>query len=86
MPTMYGIKSCIDTVDALKAFSDAKVDIEYRDFNDNIVYLKEFLKIRDKETVIFEEVKAQGGIGIPCYVLSDGTITLDTEEALRRSK
>lgn len=83
---MYGIRSCIDTVEALKIFDANGVSIDYRDFNDDIRYLKEFLQIRDQETELFAESKEAGGIGIPCYVLPDGTYTLDTAAALRTAE
>ena len=41
------------------------------------------LKLRDTEA-LFDEVKEKGNIGIPCFQLEDGTLTLDLEEVLRR--
>lgn len=42
--------------------------------------LKEFLKLRDSSPV-FDDAKRQGYVGIPCFVLEDGTVTLSPEEA-----
>ena len=42
--------------------------------------LREFLEIRDKET-IFEQVKEHHGIGIPLFVREDGAKTFDMDEA-----
>lgn len=42
--------------------------------------LKEFLRLRDVNPV-FDEAKREGYIGIPCFVLDDGRVTLVPEEA-----
>jgi len=40
------------------------------------MYLKEFLKLRD-ENPLFDEIKREGKIGIPCIVWDDGSIHFD---------
>ncbi len=42
--------------------------------------MKEFLRLRDNNEV-FAEARAKGYVGIPCFVLEDGTVTLNPEEA-----
>ena len=42
--------------------------------------LKEFLMLRDNSPA-FDKVRQRGTIGIPCFVLEDGTITFSQEEA-----
>ena len=42
--------------------------------------MKEFLRLRDTSPV-FDEAKKNGSIGIPCFVLEDGTVTLDPKDA-----
>ena len=49
---------------------------EYLDFEDSLWYLKEFLILRDREA-IFQEVREQGKIGIPCIVKEDGSVSLE---------
>lgn len=41
--------------------------------------LKEFLKLRDTNPA-FDEAKEIGDIGIPCYVLEDGSVTLCSKD------
>lgn len=41
--------------------------------------LKEFLKLRDTNPA-FDEAKEIGNIGIPCYVLEDGSVTLYSKD------
>ena len=42
--------------------------------------LKQFLDLRDSHPA-FNEAKRIGDVGIPCYVLEDGTITLSSKDA-----
>lgn len=53
---------------------------EIIDIGQHVKYLKEFLRLRDSSPA-FDEAKKNGSIGIPCFVLEDGTITLSAEEA-----
>ncbi|EJX00248.1 hypothetical protein EVA_11647, partial [gut metagenome] len=41
-------------------------------------YLKEFLRLRDSHPA-FKSVKAQGSIGIPCFVQEDGSVSFEME-------
>lgn len=73
---IYGSMLCPDCVQCREDLDAAGVPYDYRDFSDNLKNLKEFLKIRD-ENSLFDEVKREGKIGIPCILLDDGTITFD---------
>ena len=53
---------------------------EVIDIGDHVKYLKEFLYLRDNSPA-FAEAREKGYIGIPCFVLEDGTVTLDPEKA-----
>ncbi len=79
MIKIYGMRSCPDC-----AFMEAQVkgDDRYEviDIGGHIRHLKEFLRLRDNHPV-FSEVRKMGYAGIPCFVLEDGTITLNPEEA-----
>ena len=78
--TMYGAPICGDCVVAKEALRTvAGVELDYRDITETTTVLKEFLKYRDHEA-IFEPVKAEGKIGIPFFLLEDGTKTLDITE------
>ena len=77
--TMYGIRSCHDCVDAEKLLNEKGIAFDYYDFATDPIWLKEFLQLRDKAPE-FEAVRANGWIGIPYFVLEDGTKTFDVEE------
>lgn len=79
MLIVYGTMLCKDCVACREAFDQAGVSYEYRDFGDDILHLKEFLKLRDASAV-FDQVKENGGIGVPCIVTPEGQITLNWEQ------
>lgn len=81
MLKIYGSMLCKDCVECVADLKKANVEFEFCDFADSLLYLKEFLKIRD-ESGLFDEVREKGSIGIPAIVKPDGTICLDWAEFL----
>ncbi len=53
---------------------------EIIDIGSHVKNLKAFLHLRDSDPA-FDAVKRAGTIGIPCFVLENGHITLKPEEA-----
>lgn len=53
---------------------------EMIDIGQHVRNLKEFMRLRDNSPV-FDEANKCGYIGIPCFVLEDGTVTLSPEDA-----
>lgn len=74
---MYGASICPDCVEA-KASLEKCVDIEldYKNITENTKILKEFLYYRDHEE-LFAEIIREGKIGIPFFILEDGTKTFE---------
>ena len=83
---MYGTEICPDCVEA-KAKLDICTDVrlDYRDITKSTATLKEFLSHRDHDE-IFARIKNDGKIGIPFFILEDGTKTLDIYEFLEMEK
>ena len=81
MIKIYGSMLCPDCVKCREDLDQAGIAYEYLDFAEDLRHLKEFLKIRETSP-LFEEVKAGGGIGIPCIVKEDGSVTLDWKELM----
>lgn len=81
MIKIYGSMLCKDCVQCREDLDRAGVVYEYYDFADSLLYLKEFLSIRDS-SALFTSVKENGSIGIPCIVKEDGTVILDWQELL----
>ena len=81
MLKVYGMKICPDTVEFCEALTRAGVEYEYLDFAERTANLKAFLKLRDSSP-LFNSVRQEGGIGIPCIQREDGSLTLTWEEWL----
>ena len=81
MIRIFGSMLCKDCVQCKKDLDEAKVTYEYLDFSEDLGNLKAFLSIRDRDP-IFEAVRQDGRICIPCIVREDGSITLDWQEFL----
>lgn len=79
MTIVYTMKSCPDCV-AVKRQTEGKPDFRLCDIGESVTHMKAFLRLRDANTA-FDAAKAAGSIGIPCFVLEDGTVTLSPAEA-----
>jgi glutaredoxin-related protein len=83
MIKIYGMSTCPDCAYLYDQIEGR--DYEMIDIGTHVKLLKEFLKIRDNSP-IFDECKEKGYAGIPCFVLEDGTVTLEAEAAGLRSR
>ena len=79
MIKIYGMKTCPDCI-AVDKHVEGNNRYEIIDIGSHIKYLKEFLHLRDNNSV-FDDAKKHGYAGIPCFVLEDGTVTLSPKEA-----
>ena len=79
MIKIYGMSTCPDCTN-LEEQVRGNAKYEVIDIGLQVKDLKDFLKLRDT-CAVFHEVKQVGAIGIPCFVLEDGTVTLTPEEA-----
>lgn len=75
MIKVYGMKTCPDC-----QWVDGQIQGDDRfqmiDIGEHVVLMKEFLRLRDTHAE-FDEAKKLGMAGIPCFLLEDGTVTLD---------
>lgn len=81
---VIGSHLCPDTLYALYRLSEKHVDMEFKNLSASLPDLKEYLAARDSDP-LYEAVKAGGGIGIPFFVLEDGSTTMDLDEVLKRA-
>lgn len=79
MLKVYGMRICPDTAACCEALTKAGVEYEYFDFADTTANLKTFLKLRDGNP-LFDTIRQEGKIGIPCIQREDGSLTLTWEE------
>lgn len=74
---MYGTKICTDCIEALELLDNhSDIDLDYRNITGETTTLKEFLAYRDHDNV-FATVIEGGNIGIPFFILEDGTKTFN---------
>jgi glutaredoxin-related protein len=75
--TMYGAAICPDCVQAKAALEKHEyIELDYKNIIESTKILKEFLAYRDNDE-LFVDVISQGRIGIPFFILEDGTKTFD---------
>ena len=83
MIKIYGMSTCPDCSYLLDQISGLEDEYEYIEIGEHVLKMKEFLRIRDSKdnAEIFKDIKATGGVGIPCFVLENGRISLDPSDA-----
>lgn len=81
--TIIGSHLCPDTLYALNKLIDKKANVDFKNLSADLKDLKAYLAARESEPA-YEAVKRNGGIGIPFFVLEDGTKTLDLDEVLEK--
>ena len=79
MIKIYGMGTCPDCTQVEEQVK-GNAKYELIDIGMHVKYLKEFLRLRDNNP-LFDECKRTGSIGIPCFLLEDGTVTLTPEKA-----
>lgn len=79
MIKVYGMDSCPGCKEVYKQI-DGNKNFEIIDIGEHVMNLKEFLRLRDREAA-FDEAKKGAYIGIPCFVLEGGKISLDPKDA-----
>ncbi len=84
MIKVYGMPSCPDCSFVETQIKD-NADYQFVDIGAHVRNMKEFTKLRDSNAA-FDDVRGTGAIGIPCFVLEDGTVTRKPEDAGLKSK
>lgn len=83
---MYGAGICPDCVRAEEQLIGHKdVQLDYRKITKDTKTLKEFLSYRDHEPM-FAAIIEKGQIGIPFFILEDGTKTFDIYDCVNIKK
>ncbi len=80
MIKIYGLATCPHCDDVKEQIQGRENEYEYIDIGTHVRYLKEFMRLRDTNP-IYDACKENGTIGIPTFVLEDGTLTLSPDEA-----
>ena len=77
MTKVYVMATCSDCYQVKNQLKD-QPQFQIIDIGTHVRYLKEFLRLRDTHPA-FEPIKAQGIIGIPCFVREDGSVSFEME-------
>lgn len=80
--TVIGSHLCADTLYALNQLAAAGVNTEFKDILSCHADLREYLKLRDTHPV-YEKIRGTERLGVPCFVLDDGSLTLEIKEILK---
>lgn len=78
MIKMYVMQTCPDC-EYVEKQVEGNPKFEIIDIGKHVRNLKEFIRLRETDAA-FDEAKAIGDLGIPCYVLEDGRVTLNSED------
>lgn len=83
--TLYGSHMCPDALYAIVTLKGLGVELTFKDISGAMPILKEFLAIRDGNPM-FDGVREKKGVGIPLFILEDGTMTLDSAAVIEMAK
>lgn len=78
MIKMYVMHTCPDC-EYVEKQVEGNPNFEIIDIGKHVRNLKQFLDLRDSNPA-FDEAKAIGDVGIPCYVREDGSVTLYSKD------
>ena len=79
MIKVFVMQTCPDCA-SIKREAQGDTRFQIIDIGEHVRNLKQFLALRDTNPA-FDSVRQRGSVGIPCFVLEDGTITFSQEEA-----
>lgn len=84
MIKIYGMTGCPDC-EYVEEQVKGNAGFEVINVGEHIRNLKAFLRLRDKDKA-FEPMKRLGAVGVPCFVLEDGSVTFRPEEVGLKSR
>ena len=82
MIKVYVMATCPDCTQ-VKAEAANDPRFELIDLGEHVKHLKAFLALRDTHPA-FDKVKARGNIGLPCFVMEDGSIDFSWQRVKQR--
>ena len=80
MLKIYGSPLCPDCIRCKEELEQAGVEFLYLDITGKLLFLKQFLNLRERPQ--FDPIREKGQIGIPCILREDDSITFDWKEFL----
>jgi len=80
MLKIYGSPLCPDCIKCKEELEQAGVEFLYLDITGKLLFLKQFLKLRERPQ--FDFIREKGQIGIPCILREDDSVRFDWKEFL----
>lgn len=83
---MYGTgicPNCVEAKEKLTTYSD--IELDYRNITETTAILKEFLAYRDHEPMFASVIEA-GKVGIPFFILEEGSKTFEISDFIDINK
>ncbi len=80
--TVIGSRLCPDTLYALNQLSAAGAEASFKDILSCHADFMEYLLLRETNAV-YSEICGKECLGVPCFILEDGTVTLDIKDVLK---
>lgn len=80
--TMYGSTLCQDTLYALIKVKSAGAEVDFHNITAVLPDLRAFMTLREEDPVYANVGKER--LGMPLFILDDGTKTLDLDAVLER--
>lgn len=80
--TVVGSHLCPDVLYSLNRLTEAKVKIEFKNISSSLVDLRFYLNLRENNP-LYDDIRYTSKLGIPCFILEDGTMTLELDEVLK---
>ena len=84
---LVGAWLCPDCRVAVERAKAEGLEFEFHDMLENLQDMRLYLKIRESHPEVYDELRMENKVGVPVFVLPDGSITVDTEvglDALRK--
>ena len=80
MIKIYVMATCPDCFQVKEQLQD-NPKYQLIDIGEHVRNLKEFMRLRDSNSA-FDSVKANGSIGVPCFVMEDGSVSFNMDDVL----
>lgn len=80
MTKVFVMSTCPDCTQ-VKAQLAGNPNYELIDIGEHVRNLKQFLTLRDGNPA-FDDARVHGYVGIPCFVLDDGTVSFSIEDVV----
>ena len=81
--TVTGSHLCPGTLYTLNRLSEAGAEIDFKNLSASLSDLKAYLALR-QDSPVYADIRENGGIGIPCFILEDGAVTRNLQTALQQ--